>query len=117
MALVRARRSPACISCIRIFSMLVITTPNIVPPDGCFPILILYLVLYLSMRESPGTPLVSIILATYNGATYLEEQLDSIFAQTYPNFEVIAVDDGSTDRTVGILRAYAVRHPEIMKVF
>ena len=69
------------------------------------------------MSASPGTPLVSIILATYNGATYLKEQLDSIFAQTYPNIEVVAVDDGSTDETVGILRAYAARRPENMKVF
>ena len=61
-------------------------------------------------------PLVSIILATYNGEKYLAQQLDSIFSQTYPHIELIAVDDVSTDGTVAILREYEARHPN-MKVF
>ena len=64
-----------------------------------------------------ASPLVSIILATYNGENYLAAQLDSIFAQSYPNIEVIAVDDGSSDGTVDILRSYAGLHPGMMKVF
>ncbi|MEM7167661.1 MAG: glycosyltransferase family 2 protein [Planctomycetota bacterium] len=52
-------------------------------------------------------PLISIALATYNGERYLREQLDSIFAQTYDYLEVVAVDDGSSDRTVEILHEYA----------
>jgi len=55
-------------------------------------------------------PLVSIVIATYNGAAYLEEQLESIIAQTYPNIEIIASDDGSTDNTVEILLKYASAH-------
>ncbi len=58
----------------------------------------------------------SVVLGTYNGGVYLEEQLASLFAQTYPNIEIIAVDDGSTDDTVRILREHAGRHPA-MKVF
>jgi glycosyltransferase involved in cell wall biosynthesis len=64
----------------------------------------------------PPGPMVSIVLGTYNGAAYLQEQLDSIFAQTYPYIEVVAVDDGSQDDTVLILRANAARHPN-MKVY
>ena len=55
-------------------------------------------------------PLVSIVLATYNGEKFLEEQLDSIVRQTYPNIEIIAVDDCSSDKTVEILRKYALEH-------
>ena len=54
--------------------------------------------------------LVSIAMATYNGAKYLKEQLDSIYAQTYKNFEVIVVDDVSTDNTVQILEKYKQEH-------
>jgi glycosyltransferase involved in cell wall biosynthesis len=53
--------------------------------------------------------LVSVVLGTYNGEAFLEEQLRSVLAQTWANLEIIAVDDGSTDRTVAILREYAAR--------
>jgi glycosyltransferase involved in cell wall biosynthesis len=58
-------------------------------------------------------PLVSVVLGTYNGEAYLQEQLDSILAQTYTALEIIAIDDGSTDRTVAILRENAVRDTRI----
>lgn len=51
-------------------------------------------------------PLISVVLPTYNGAAYLKQQLDSICRQTYPNIEIIAVDDCSTDDTPQILDAY-----------
>ena len=41
-------------------------------------------------------PLIEVLLATYNGARFLEEQIDSIFQQSYPNFRVLARDDGSS---------------------
>ncbi|MEQ1837113.1 MAG: glycosyltransferase family 2 protein [Candidatus Nitrotoga sp.] len=54
-----------------------------------------------------NSELISIVMATYNGEKYLRQQLDSILAQTYQHFELIAVDDASTDRTLSILNQYA----------
>lgn len=51
-------------------------------------------------------PLVTIAIATYNGARYLEEQLETIYRQTWPNLEVVASDDASTDDTVEILTRF-----------
>ena len=51
-------------------------------------------------------PLVSIALCTYNGERYITSQLDTIINQTYPNIEIIVVDDGSTDQTLSILKTY-----------
>lgn len=61
----------------------------------------------------PTHPLVSIAICIYNGAKYLPQQLDSIFNQTYPNFEVIAVDDCSTDGSRIILNDYAGKYPNM----
>ena len=55
--------------------------------------------------------LVSIALPTYNGAKYLRRQLESIFQQTYPALEVIAVDDCSTDGTIDILEEFRAHFP------
>jgi hypothetical protein len=54
---------------------------------------------------------VHILLATYNGEAFLREQLDSLWAQSEQNFEVLAADDASSDGTVDILLAHAERHP------
>jgi glycosyltransferase involved in cell wall biosynthesis len=51
-------------------------------------------------------PLVSVILPVYNGEKYLAETLESLLRQTYPALEVIAVDDGSGDRSPAILDDY-----------
>ena len=51
-------------------------------------------------------PKVAVLLATYNGADYLTEQLDSIFSQIGVSVTVYARDDGSTDTTVSILESY-----------
>lgn len=49
---------------------------------------------------------VSILLPAYNAARYLADAMDSILAQTHAEFELIAIDDGSTDETPDILRAF-----------
>ncbi|MEQ3657271.1 MAG: glycosyltransferase [Dokdonia sp.] len=51
-------------------------------------------------------PLVSICIPTYNGAAFLQEALDSILAQTYPNLEVIISDDASQDATMAIVNQF-----------
>src|SRR5689334_7383953 len=56
-----------------------------------------------------GSPWLSVIVPAYNGARYLPAALDSIAAQRADDIEVIAVDDGSTDDSVDVLRQYAVR--------
>lgn len=50
--------------------------------------------------------MVSVIIPVYNAGKYIEECLDSLLHQTYPDFEIICVDDGSTDRSLEILRGY-----------
>jgi glycosyltransferase involved in cell wall biosynthesis len=54
--------------------------------------------------------LVSIVMPTYNQAHFLPEALDGVFAQTYPLYELIVVDDGSTDNTAQVLADYRQRH-------
>lgn len=51
-------------------------------------------------------PCVTIVLPTYNQAQYLPDTLNSIFDQTYRDFELVVVNDGSTDETANILRDY-----------
>jgi glycosyltransferase involved in cell wall biosynthesis len=54
----------------------------------------------------PAQPLVSIVIPTKNRIELLKQTLDSVRAQTYSNWEVIVVDDGSTDRTADIVQRY-----------
>lgn len=49
-------------------------------------------------------PLVSIVAPCYNAEKYLEEAIKSIFAQEYPHYEVIIVDDGSSDNSIAMLK-------------
>lgn len=58
-------------------------------------------------------PLVSIIMPVYNGERFLSEAIESIIAQTYENWELLAVDDGSTDKSVQIIEAYAEKDGRI----
>ncbi len=60
-----------------------------------------------------SNPLVSIAMATYNGAKYIEEQLQSIIHQTYNNLEIVIVDDCSKDNTVEIVEQYQQEYPFI----
>ncbi len=56
---------------------------------------------------------IEILLATYNGEKYLNEQIDSIINQTYKNWKLLIRDDGSEDRTLEILKEYEKRDERI----
>jgi glycosyltransferase involved in cell wall biosynthesis len=57
-------------------------------------------------RKVMKTPLISVIIPTYNRARLLKETIDSVLKQNFQNFELIVVDDGSTDNTGEILSDY-----------
>ena len=57
-------------------------------------------------------PLISVIMACYNSASYIEEAISSVLRQTCANTEVIVVDDGSTDNSPDIVRRLASDHPQ-----
>lgn len=90
----------------------------------------LYLVAYVvkSLKQTPlldsfekstiikNFPKVSIILPARNEEKYIARCLDSLLKQDYPNFEIIAINDSSTDRTEVIMQHYAARDPRILVV-
>ena len=57
-------------------------------------------------------PKVSVIIPVYNAENFLSETIESVIAQTYTDWEIIAVDDGSTDRSGKILRKYEQLLPQ-----
>jgi glycosyltransferase involved in cell wall biosynthesis len=56
-------------------------------------------------------PLVSVVVIFLNAADFIEEAIESVIAQTFADWELLLVDDGSTDASTGIAKAYAARHP------
>jgi len=61
--------------------------------------------------------LVSVVIPFYNRRKTLARALDSVAAQSYPNWEVVLVDDGSTDRSIDVAKDYAARFPGQIRVF
>ncbi|HEX5719025.1 MAG TPA: glycosyltransferase family A protein [Thermoanaerobaculia bacterium] len=57
-------------------------------------------------------PLVSVVVPAWNAERFLAEAIESVVAQTWPDWELLLADDGSTDRSPEIARLYAERHPE-----
>jgi glycosyltransferase involved in cell wall biosynthesis len=57
-------------------------------------------------------PLVSVIMASYNAASFVGEAIDSVLGQSYEALELIVVDDCSSDGTAEIVAGYAKRHPD-----
>ena len=61
----------------------------------------------MDINHIMASGLVSVVIPVYNSEKFLEECLDSILAQTYQNIEIIAVDDGSEDSSLNILKKYS----------
>src|SRR5947209_609603 len=55
------------------------------------------------------SPAVSVIIPAYNYATYLPKAIDSVLKQRFTNYEIIVVDDGSTDNTADLIAKYGDR--------
>lgn len=53
--------------------------------------------------------LVSVVIPVYNGERFLKESLESVFAQTFQDYEIVCVDDGSTDGSLALLQQYGSR--------
>jgi glycosyltransferase involved in cell wall biosynthesis len=58
-------------------------------------------------------PFVSVLMPVYNAGRFLREAVDSVLAQTYPAFELIAIDDASTDGSYAVLQDYAARDSRV----
>jgi glycosyltransferase involved in cell wall biosynthesis len=61
----------------------------------------------MAINHNSSLPLISVIMPVYNRDEYLREAIESILGQTYENFELIIVDDGSTDGSASIIKEYA----------
>lgn len=59
---------------------------------------------------------ISVLMGIYNCAPYLQEALDSLYAQTYQDFKIILCDDGSIDDTYAIAERNAVGHPNVVLI-
>ena len=70
----------------------------------------------LELPWLPDKPLVSVLIANYNYARYIGEALESVLCQTYPHFEVIVCDDGSTDNSCEVIEAYLEKDPRLKLV-
>jgi glycosyltransferase involved in cell wall biosynthesis len=59
-----------------------------------------------SIIEKQSRPLVSIYMGAYNAQSYIRQAIESVLSQTFRDFELIVVDDGSTDRTVDVVESF-----------
>lgn len=61
-------------------------------------------------------PAISVAMSVYNGGRFLAQAIESILAQTFGDFELLILDDGSVDRTRSIIEGYAARDPRIRPI-
>lgn len=67
----------------------------------------------MTQESERSDPLISVIIPTCNRRSQLANCVESLARQTFPNYEIIVIDDGSDDDTVGFLQDYAARHPTL----
>jgi glycosyltransferase involved in cell wall biosynthesis len=67
----------------------------------------------MSLGLAHMAPSVSILLPVFNGGHYLAPAVESLLAQTHKDFEIIAIDDGSTDASLETLRSFQARDPRV----
>lgn len=63
-------------------------------------------------EEMKAQPLVSVVIIFLNPGEFIREAIESVFAQTYDHWELLLVDDGSTDASTDVALQYATRHPK-----
>jgi glycosyltransferase involved in cell wall biosynthesis len=61
-------------------------------------------------------PFISVVIPTYNSENFITKTLETVFSQTYNNYEVIVSDDGSADSTVGVVKSFFTKHPSRNKI-
>ena len=59
------------------------------------------------IAKNPSMPLLTVLMPVYNAEKFLKDSIGSILKQTYSDFELLILDDGSTDNSLKIIRAYA----------
>lgn len=65
------------------------------------------------MASSIAKPVISVLLPVYNAAPYVAAAIESVLVQSFPDFELLVIDDGSTDATIEILQALAAQDQRI----
>jgi hypothetical protein len=70
----------------------------------------------IKLPQLPDNPLVSVLIANYNYARYISQTLESVLCQTYPHFEVIVCDDGSSDNSCEVIETYVQKDSRIKLV-
>lgn len=66
-----------------------------------------------SINMNDNQPLVSIIMPVYNCERFLSESIESVISQSYKKWELLIVDDGSTDKSISIIESYAEKDSRI----
>ena len=65
------------------------------------------------MNQTEPLPFFSVVIPAYNGERYFPATLESVIKQTTHDWEIVVVDDGSSDGTPGLLAGYAAKYPQI----
>src|SRR5690242_13625262 len=69
------------------------------------------------MTKQAAEARVSVITIFLNGEQFLDQAIESVICQTFTDWELLLVDDGSTDGSTKIAKDYAARHPERIRYF